>query len=312
MSFASRVRLFGGYRLAASRLLLCFLSFAAFHTRNCAAQDRHSFNPPACRLFQPNDIDSGDRVAGRASQLLAIYNDQSRLIRSLKTTAQVRVLRGPKFGAAAGKSKPVAAFLDFEQPAWLRVTGVAPLAGTKLFDLASDSREFHLLAPDHQNMTVFVGPSESSPDFKASSLTLRPLEFLDALRWAKGELALASTSAPQEAAATIAVLLPPRAGKEISGKLKFDLAEGTITSLSLYDKAGAVISEIHYEDWRNTKVDAETDYQNCFPWRVRIVHPAEDVEIDLRFLEITINQKFDHTHFRLDSHRGVKTVRVNE
>lgn len=137
-----------------------------------------------CRLFAPLTSIDGDEASLQdlRKRLLATYNAQSRLVHSLKTTAQVHIIREPKFGKSAAKSKMMGAIMDFQQPAWLRATRVAPPAGVRLFDIASDGREFRLLAPDHGKMTLFGGPAWSQPDFTAGSLNLRPQEFPDALR----------------------------------------------------------------------------------------------------------------------------------
>ncbi len=82
-------------------------------------------------------------------------------MRSMEAVAVIRAIRGPKFGLKAGKSREVSTFINFEQPACLRATGVVPPTGRKAFDLASDGREFHLLAPDHDAMKFVVGQVDS-------------------------------------------------------------------------------------------------------------------------------------------------------
>jgi hypothetical protein len=269
-----------------------------------------------CRLFDPLTITDGDEASRQnlRERLLASYNAQSRLVRSLKTTAQVHIIRGPKFGKSAGKSKMMGAIMDFQQPAWLRATGVAPPSGTKLFDMASDAREFRLLARDHNKMTLFVGPAWSHPDFAAGSLNLRPQEFLDALRWGEGKLTLAQLP-PGEAekgVESLKIELPPRGGKNVSGELRFDLAKGTVSSLTIYNADGGLISDIHYADWRLMSQQSGQTDEGCFPRRVQVIHAAEDFQIDIRMLEMTLNPVIDRARFRISVPRGVPTVHVTE
>jgi hypothetical protein len=269
-----------------------------------------------CRLFDPPTGIDGDEASlqNLRARLLASYNAQSRLVHSLKTTAQVHIIRGPKFGKSAGKSKAMGAIMDFQQPAWLRATGVAPPGGIKLFDMASDGREFRLLAPDHNKMTLFVGPAWSQPDFTAGSLNLRPQEFLDALRWGEGKLLLAQSPsrAVEKGVETLEIDLPPRGGKNVTGKLRFDLAKGTVSSLTIYNAKGGLISDIHYADWRLMSQQAGQSDAGCFPRLVQVLHEAEDFQIDIRILEMTLNPTIDRARFRISVPRGVPTVHVTE
>ena len=269
-----------------------------------------------CRLFDPPRSIDGDQASAQnlRARLLASYNAQSRLVRSLKTTAQVHVIRGPKFGKSAGKSKMMGAIMDFEQPAWLRATGVAPPGGVRVFDMASDGHEFRLLAPDHNKMTLFVGPAWSQPDFSAGSLNLRPQEFLDALRWGEGQLTLAQSApvSPDKGIETLEIDLPPRGGKKVTGKLRFDLAKGTVSSLALYNAEGGLISDIHYADWRHMSQQSGQTDEGCFPRRVQVIHEAEDFQIDIRILEMTLNPVIERATFRISVPRGVPTVHVSE
>jgi hypothetical protein len=269
-----------------------------------------------CQLFDFPTRTDGDEASlqNLRVRLLASYNAQSRLVHSLKTTAQVHIIRGPKFGKSAGKSKMMGAIMDFQQPAWLRAMGVAPPGGIKLFDMASDGREFRLLAPDHNKMTLFVGPAWSQPDFTAGSLNLRPQEFLDALRWGEGKLMLAQSPsrAVEKGLETVEINLPPRGGKNVTGKLRFDLAKGTVSSLTIYNAEGGLISDIHYADWRRMSQQSGQSDEGCFPRRVQVIHEAEDFQIDIRILEMTLNPTIDRARFRISVPRGVPTVHVTE
>jgi hypothetical protein len=271
-----------------------------------------------CTLFEPlgeaRDTSSPTGGDDLPVQLLSVYNGEAHLIRSLKATAEVHVVRGPKFGASAGKSRTIGSFMEFEQPAWLRVTGVVPLAGSKVFDMSSDGREFHLLAPDHNKLTFFVGPVEAKPDFTAGNLNLRPQEFLDALQWGEGKLSAVPQKNPQSAERneTVDIDLPPRGGEAVTGKLKFDLRKGTISSLEISTSSGEVASEIHYADWRPMQKAPGQTAEGCFPRHVQVVHPSEDFQIDIRFLEITLNPRIDRNRFYIGAPRGVPKVRVED
>ena len=273
--------------------------------------------PAACELFEPvalvsaSILDSGDDLPAR---MLAVYNNQAKYIRSIKAVAQVRVIRGAKFGNSAGTTYVIGSFMDFEQPAWLRVTGVVPPVGNKLFELSSDGREFRLMAPERDKMTLFVGPSEGPPAYRIGNLNLRPQEFLDVLRWEEGKLGLKSGSRPTVSGQrfVVDVDLPPRTGGSVSGKLQFDLAAGLIASLRIYDAAGEVLSELVYSEWRTANGGSQDAKKGCYPHRIRVIHPKEDVQLDVRFLEVTLNPQLPRSGFRFKPPRGIPVVHISE
>jgi hypothetical protein len=273
--------------------------------------------PDACKLLDSlaaDSPDSGRSGADLAARILAIYNAQAQLERSIKTTGDVRVVRGASFGAEAGKTSMLGAFLSFEKPAWVRATGIVPLAGAKAFDLSSDGREFRLLAPDHGIMTLFTGPAEAAPDFSAGTLGLRPREFLDALRWPEGAVML-SEQRPAGGAAdgvTVDFALPAGDGKSATGRLHFDMQSGVVSALQLFNAAGETDAEIHYADWRLTNDASAPAKQACYPRKVQSVHAKEDFQILIRFADVTFNSRIPRSSFRFSVPKGTRTVRVDE
>jgi hypothetical protein len=248
------------------------------------------------------------------ARLLAIYNAQARLVRTMKAVAIIHATRGPKFGDKAGTSHPITGFFYFEQPALLRVTGVVPPMGRRAFDLSSDGREFHLLAPDHEAMKHYIGPVDARPDMSEIKVPeisdiARPSEILDALRWQEGTLRK-SRGAPAEGNQVLEFDLPVRGGKSVTGKLLFDGKTGAIASLQIYDADGELMSELFYADWQTVNDTAGGSSAGCFPRRVRLVQPMEDIQLDFRFLELTLNPQIPRTSFRLNPAPGTPIVRL--
>jgi hypothetical protein len=294
-------------------LLLLPGMFAGF------AQAQKPIPPPqkisSCSLFDRAVAgDSGLDSDALQAHVLATYNNQARLVRSMNAIATIRATRGPKFGAKAGTSRPITGFFDFEQPALMRVTGVAEPMGRKVFDMASDGREFRLFAMDHETMKFFVGLVDAQPNMSEISAPeisdiARPREILDALRWQEGTL---RKTAPSTAdSTTVEFDLPARAGKPITGKLHFDLQSGEITSLEIYADGTDLISEISYADWQPLSDASAASSHGCFPRRVRLVQPMEDIQLDFHFLELTLNPRIPRARFRLNPAPGVSVTRLS-
>jgi hypothetical protein len=270
----------------------------------------------SCSLFGAAITgDSSVNDDGLETRLMAIYNAQARLVRSMKAVAIIHATRGPKFGDKAGTSHPITGFFNFEQPALLRVTGVVPPMGRRAFDLSSDGREYHLLAPDHEAMKHYVGLVDAPPDtseIKVPEISdiARPREILDALRWQEGTLRK-TRHAPAKGNQALEFDLPARSGKSITGKLLFDTQTGAIASLQIYDAEDELISELFYADWQLVNDTAGGSSQGCFPRRVRLVQPMEDIQLDFRFLELTLNPRIARVNFRLSPAPGTPFVRLS-
>jgi hypothetical protein len=274
--------------------------------------------PASCSFFDPASTVHSNADAVHdvdLNRLLAAYNAQARLVRSMKAVAIIRATRGPKFGARAGTSHPITGLFDFEQPSSLRATGVVPPSGRKVFDLSSDGREFHLLASDHDTMKFFVGLVDAQPnapeiqELEISDIA-RPREILDALRWQEGTLRHTGTSATARKD-VLEFDLPPRAGKSITGKLQFDPQNGAVSSLRFHNADGELISEVFYADWQPLSGAEGGASQGCFPRRVRLVQPMEDVQLDFRFLELTLNPRIPRASFRVNPTPGTPVVRLS-
>jgi hypothetical protein len=303
-------------KFAVAALLLLVWPQASF------GQDQKPSIPPvksaSCSLFGPATVANSTFITdgpGSRDRLLAIYNAQARLVRSMKAVAIIHATRGAKFGDKAGTSHPVTGFFSYEQPALMRVTGVVPPMGRRAFDLSSDGREFHLLAPDHEIMKHYIGLVDGQPDMseiKAPEVSdiARPREILDALRWQEGTLRK-SREAPAEGNQALEFDLPARAGKSITGKLLFDARTGAITSLQIYAADGELISELFYADWQPVNDTAGGSSEGCFPRRVRLVQPMEDIQLDFHFLELTLNPRIPRTSFRLSPAPGTPLVRLS-
>lgn len=286
------------------------------------AQDQKPAIPSAksasCSLFAsviPGDSSLTNDDVAFQTRLLAIYNAQARLVRSMKAVAIIHATRGPKFGDKAGTSHPITGFFNFEQPALMRVTGVVPPMGRKVFDLSSDGRDFHLLAPDHDIMKHYIGLVDASPDMSEIKVPeisdlARPREILDALRWQEGTLRK-STEMPAEGNEIVEFDLPARGGKSIIGKLIFDARTGAIASLQIIGADGELMSELFYADWQPLNDPAGGSSQGCFPRRVRLVQPMEDVQLDFHFLELTLNPRIPRANFRLSPAPGTPVVRLS-
>src|ERR1700730_10955234 len=127
-------------------------------------------------------------------ELLEKFNSAAGSINSLNATVELKPTAGSKYSGIIEEYHEVKAFLLAERPAKIRVIGQAPVIGTTVFDMASDSQEFRVSIPSKNKFliapaanpskifarnicsTLFCGPKFASrkPSYSRSSTT-KPL-----------------------------------------------------------------------------------------------------------------------------------------
>jgi hypothetical protein len=111
----------------------------------------------SCSLFdrQPSRPGTVDPAV-----LIAAYNSQVHLIRSLYILALVRGKSGREYGIG-DKPRELPLIIDFLKPNLLRMTGALSPMGSHGFEMTSDGKEFRLLIPEEGKQTYLVGPVDA-------------------------------------------------------------------------------------------------------------------------------------------------------
>jgi hypothetical protein len=283
-------------------------------TVGLAAQDMPSSTsaPPitthACSL---PGLTTGVDSFGDA-QLLTAYNAQADRVRSLQVYAMVRAEVGNKFGLSAKKqSGKLAATIQFQAPAMLRVTGVIPFSDREI-DMASNGREFRLLVPVERDMRFLVGSVDASADSPNPKENLRPRPLIDALRWPKGTQANAMEAQPADnTGRRISIQLPTPRGLPRTAQVEFDLRSGTVSSLSIYGPDERLLWVIRYSDWEEVANQATGAVAGCYPRRIVLVQSQQDFQLDMRILNLDLNPQIPTAHFLLNPPKGVPVVKLS-
>jgi len=294
-------------RVAFLAWLLCALAIGL------SAQNapRGAPEPPAtthaCSLpgLSPTDGESpGD------AQLLTAYNAQADLVHTLLAYAMVRGEGGKEFGRSAKQSAKLAATIQFQGPALLRMTGVIPFSDREI-DMASNGREFRLLVPVERKMRFLVGSVDAPGDSPNPKENLRPQPLIDALRWPIGTPAGAMEAQPTDNAGRIlSVQLPTLRGVPRTAQVEFDLRSGTVSSFSIYGPGARLLSVVRYSDWEEVANQATGAAAGCYPRRIVLVKPQEDFQLDLRILNLDLNPPIPTAHFLLSPPKGVPVVKL--
>ena len=240
--------------------------------------------------------------------LLALYNAQSDLVNSLAGDALVSATAMKRRG---GSARMVAATIQFQAPALLRMTGFVPFLGSREFDLASDGHEFRLLIPVDRKMKFFVGPVDAPATSTDAKQNLRPQPIIDAFHWPRGELdASAGARLSSRMSRTLNLLLSDASGKRRKGRVKFDMATGTVSSLEVSSPEFGLVIKIRYGDWEEVE-NISDNVARCYPRQITISQPKDGVILELQILHSALNAQISAARFVLNPPRGISVVSLN-
>ena len=250
--------------------------------------------------------------------MLEKFNSTAASINSLNATVELKPTAGSKYSGIIEEYHEVKAFLLAERPANIRVIGQAPVIGTTVFDMASDSQEFRVSIPSKNKF--IVGPVALERASGKPIENLRPQHLLDALLWPeirKQETVLFEEF--NDESSRYYVLTVHRGGyeTEILRKIWFDRSVLEVERLQSFGPRGILLSDIHFSNWQS--VDAAKPAPGAtaipnqqFPRSIRIERPHDDYRLDLQIAKITLNDEIPLDRFKLEQPSGSDLLRVGE
>jgi hypothetical protein len=254
-------------------------------------------------------------------ELLEKFNSTAGSIISLNATVELKPIAGSKYSGIIEEYHEVKAFLLAERPANIRVIGQAPVIGTTVFDMASDSQEFCVSIPSKNKF--IVGPVALERASGKPIENLRPQHLLEALLWAeirKQETVLFEEFNDETARYYVLTVLRGGYQTEILRKIWFDRSVLEVARLQSFGPRGILLSDTHFSNWQT--VDAakpapgtsasESSPNQQFPRSIRIERPHDDYRLDLQIAKITLNDDIPLDRFKLEQPPGSDLIRVGE
>lgn len=250
-------------------------------------------------------------------ELLEKFNSTAASINSLNATVELKPTAGSKYSGIIEEYHEVKAFLLAERPANIRVIGQAPVIGTTVFDMASDSQEFRVSIPSKNKF--IVGPVALERASGKPIENLRPQHLLDALLWPeirKQETVLFEEFNDESSRYYVLTVLRGGYQTEILRKIWFDRSVLEVARLQSFGPRGILLSDIHFSNWQS--VDAAkpapgaTIPNQQFPRSIRIERPHDDYRLDLQIAKITLNDEIPLDRFKLEQPSGSDLLRVGE
>jgi hypothetical protein len=254
-------------------------------------------------------------------ELLEKFNSTAGSINSLNATVELKPTAGSKYSGIIEEYHEVRAFLLAERPAYARMIGQAPVIGTTVFDMASDSQEFRVSIPPKNKF--LVGPVAVERAGSKPIENLRPQHLLDALLWPeirKQETVLFEEFNDETARYYVLTVLRGGYQTEILRKIWFDRSVLEVARLQSFGPRGILLSDTRFSNWQS--VDAAkpapgglattSSPPQQFPRSIRIERPHDDYRLDLQIAKITLNDDIPLDRFKLEQPPGAELIRVGE
>jgi outer membrane lipoprotein-sorting protein len=250
-------------------------------------------------------------------ELLDKYNEIARGVRSVNATVDLKPTAGSKYSGVIEEYHEVKAFLLAQRPAQVRMIGQAPLVGTTIFDMASDSETFRVYIPSKTKFLVGSVAVERNSNKPIENL--RPQHLLEALLWPeirKEESVLFEEFNDETARYYVLTVLRGGYRTEILRKIWFDRSDLHVSRLQTFGPKGILLSDIHVSDWQPVVGDQEhpaasmPSVVSAFPRQIRIERPHDDYRLDLQIIKLTLSEDLPPERFKLDQPAGTELVRV--
>lgn len=252
-------------------------------------------------------------------ELLEKYNQMALGVHTVNATVELKPTAGSRYSGVIEEYHEVKAFLLAARPENIRVIGQAPVVGTTVFDMASDSETFRVSIPSKNKFLEGQVAAEHASNKAIENL--RPQHLLDALLWPeirKEETVLFEEFNDETARYYVLTVLRGGYRTEILRKIWFDRADLQVARLQSYGSKGVLLSDVHVSDWQPILADQEHPAGTAangvteFPRAIRIDRPHDDYRLDLQISKVTLNEEIPADRFNLAQPAGSELVRVGE
>lgn len=251
-------------------------------------------------------------------ELIESYNSFAQGVKTINSTVELKPTAGSRYSGLIQEYHEVKAFLLASRPDSVRMIGQAPVIGTTVFDMASDSDTFRVSIPSKNKF--LVGPVSLERTSSKPIENLRPQHLLDALLWPeirKGEAVLFEEFNDEKARYYVLTVLRGGYEKEVSSKIWFDRSDLHVVRLQEYGPKGAMLSDTHFSDWeplpsnQEHSADSAADVAS-FPRTIQLNRPHDDYTLDLQVTKLALNGEIPADRFKLEQPAGSELVRVGD
>jgi len=224
-------------------------------------------------------------------------------INSFQATVDLTPSIGSVYTSAITEIKDVRAHVLFRKPTEIRILGQYPVLRSTAFDMVSGGDNFKVLLP---SKNLFLEGVNSAPANSKNKLeNLRPEAFLSSMLIRPPDPGTENPSlvdaTDEDNALYILYFIRkvPNGDLMIVRSVWFDRIDLNIVRQTVYDEAGALISDTRYSKWQ--------PYNNVmFPGHIDINRPKDGYGVVLDVLEMQMNVPLTDDKFVLNQPEGAQ------
>jgi outer membrane lipoprotein-sorting protein len=244
-------------------------------------------------------------------QILDRYSALSQSLKSLNATAQLKPSAGSAYTGVISEYHEVKAFILASRPYNIRMIGQVPIAGTTVFDMASDGHDFEVSIPPKNQF--LIGPVSLKTTTAKPIENLRPQHLVDALLWPevrKEEVTLFEEFNDENARYYVLTVLRGGYETEILHRIWFDRADFHLARIQSYGAQGVLLSDVRYDNWQPP--DNSSSGLAAYPVAIRIERPHDEYRLDLGITKMTANEAISADRFQLQPPQGAEVVHLTD
>lgn len=288
-------------------LVTVSIALVAMFVAGCATAQKAAKKPASAPIAL---------LTSNKADLVAQYNQQSQNVKTINAAVTMTLIAGSAYTGVIKQYHQVNGFILAQQPADIRVIGQVPVVGTNIFDMVSDGETFHIFIPSKNQF--ITGPARLERPSATPIENLRPQHLTGAIFWTPirsnapvlfEEAGDASDVPARYYVLTVVGMVNSSASEasewQIARKIWFDRADLHVSRIQTYDPAGKMLSDTRYSEW-------DTFGTGRYPRQIAVNRPANDYELQIHVVRLTLNEAITVDRFVLQQPTGTQLVRVGD
>jgi outer membrane lipoprotein-sorting protein len=250
-------------------------------------------------------------------ELIEHINSEANGVRTLNATVDIATTVGGEKKGQVTEYREIRGYILVRQPDMLRMIGLLPVIHSRAFDMVSDGSEFKLWVPPKNKF--YIGRNNVVPPGASGLLALRPRIIYDSLLLEeidpKNDIAVMEsgvervinpeTRKPQrQPDYRLDVIRRGPKGWSLARKIYFSRANLQPNRQIIYGGEGNVTSDSRYSQWKQYGA-------LWFPSIIQITRPAEEYQITLTVVKLTLNEPLTDEQFALTLPPGAQVEHLD-
>jgi outer membrane lipoprotein-sorting protein len=242
-----------------------------------------------------------------ARELLGLIAEQYRAVSDFKATVLLSVTLGKPNRSNFKRYPGIRGYILLRKPADIRIMGLAPMMGSRIFDMVSNGDSFRLSVPSKNRFVVGRDEVTTLSRDKLENIRPRHLQEVIVPKPLDPATETATVEEPVKGDGYTLRLArsSPGGNSRPSRTVWIDGATLHVAREVIFSSAGATLTEAQYSQWRQTD-------GVIFPMRIEIDRPQEEYHLVIQIQAIEINRGLSNEMFVLEQPPGAQRVVLSD